>query len=36
MARNARRHRGIDGDGALLVRAADVTERVVAGEVIWL
>ncbi len=27
---------GIDGDGALLIRAGTSTERVVAGEVIWL
>lgn len=27
---------GVDAEGALLVRAAGVTERIVAGEVIWL
>jgi BirA family biotin operon repressor/biotin-[acetyl-CoA-carboxylase] ligase len=27
---------GIDGEGALLVKAGGATERVVAGEVIWL
>jgi len=27
---------GIDGDGALLIRAGTSTERVVSGEVIWL
>jgi hypothetical protein len=27
---------GIDADGALLVRAAGATDRVIAGEVDWL